>query len=309
MMTVLSEFLEGSSYSLHTHGLKHDVFLSFRGCDTRHSFTNHLHKALIAANITVFFDDDEIKTGEDLKPELESAIKASRVSIIILSKNYADSSWCLDELLLILEQRRTSNQIVIPIFYHVEPTHIRKQECTFGLAMDKHRQQMEAQTNANKKSQMAQKIGRWRRALTKVANISGENVKGWLEAEFIDEIVKDICRRLQIPLRNAEIRKQHFVRNEVLGSSLNDKMSFGSLKILNLGFCEQLHIVSGFDELPALERCIMNLESSAQFMEAKRCRIGSGVEVSRHQYHVPYHHLVIRWRLPNIVKPLDVWDE
>ncbi|KAL7619245.1 hypothetical protein Lser_V15G02948 [Lactuca serriola] len=202
MMTVLSEFLEGSSSSSHTHGLKHDVFLSFRGCDTRHSFTNHLHKALIAANITVFFDDDEIKTGEDLKPELESAIKASRASIIILSKNYADSSWCLDELLLILEQRRTSNQIVIPIFYHVEPTHIRKQESTFGIAMAKHRQQMETQTNANKKSQMAQKISRWSRALTKVANLSGENVKGWLEAEFIDEIVKDICRRLQIPLRN-----------------------------------------------------------------------------------------------------------
>ncbi|KAL7615769.1 hypothetical protein Lser_V15G02970 [Lactuca serriola] len=157
---------------------------------------DHLHKALLDANISTFLDDKEIETGGELKLELESAIKTSRASVIVLSQNYASSSWCLDELVLILEQRMRSNQIVIPIFYHVEPTHIKKQESTFGVAIAEHRQKMEKMTNANKRSQFAQKIERWTNALTQVANLKGMYAKGRKEKEFVEEIVKDIYRRL-----------------------------------------------------------------------------------------------------------------
>ncbi|CAH1440830.1 unnamed protein product [Lactuca virosa] len=217
-MVVLSELPEGSSSSSSTHGHspstcgpssstqahRYDVFLSFRGSDTRHSFTDHLHKALIDADISTFLDDEEIETGEDLKPELESAIKASQASIIVLSKNYATSTWCLDELVLILEQRMTSDHIVIPIFYHVEPTHVRKQQSSFGVAMSKHKQTMEAETNANKRSQWAQKMDRWNKALKEVANLKGNDINGRRETDFIEEIVRDIHRRLHVPLRSAQ---------------------------------------------------------------------------------------------------------
>ncbi|KAL4561657.1 hypothetical protein LXL04_033827 [Taraxacum kok-saghyz] len=187
-MVVLFEVPEGSSsthghsstcaQSSSTHVHRYNVFLSFRGVDTRHSFTDHLHKALIDANIATFLDDEEIETGEDLKPELESAIKASRASIIVLSENYATSTWCLDELVLILEQRTSSNHIVIPIFYHVEPFHVRRQEGSFGEAMVKHKKTMEAQIDAYKRSQWAQKMDRWSKALLEVANLKGMNIKG-----------------------------------------------------------------------------------------------------------------------------------
>ncbi|CAI9268998.1 unnamed protein product [Lactuca saligna] len=114
-------------------------------CHGRSSYTYHLHKALVDANITTFLDDEEIATGEDFKPELESAIKASRASVIILSKNFATSTWCLDELVLILEQRMTCNHIVIPTFYHVQPTHVRKKHSIFGDAMANYKQMMEAE--------------------------------------------------------------------------------------------------------------------------------------------------------------------
>ncbi|XP_023745334.1 disease resistance protein RPV1 isoform X3 [Lactuca sativa] len=213
-MVLLSELPEGSSSSSSTHGPssstcgpssstqdhRYDVFLSFRGVDTRLSFTNYLYEALLDANINTFLDDEEIETGEDLKPELESAIKASRASIIVLSKNYASSTWCLDELVLILEQRITSNHIVIPIFYHVEPTHVRKQQSSFGDAMAKHKQKMDEETDENKRSQWAQKIEKWNKALIEVANLKGNDVNGRFETEFIKEIVKDIYRRLHVPL-------------------------------------------------------------------------------------------------------------
>ncbi|XP_052622781.1 disease resistance protein RPV1 [Lactuca sativa] len=200
-MVVLSELSEGSSSSSSTHGHRYDVFLSFRGVDTRHGFTNHLYNTLMHANITTFLDDEEIETGEDLKPELESAIKSSRASVIVLSKNYATSTWCLDELVLILEQRMKSNHVVIPIFYHVEPTHVRKQTGSFGDAMEKHRQRMEAETDANKRSKLAQKMEKWNKALIEVADLKGKDVKDRLEVEFIDEIVKNIFRRLHISSR------------------------------------------------------------------------------------------------------------
>ncbi|KAL7617094.1 hypothetical protein Lser_V15G02983 [Lactuca serriola] len=201
-MAVLSELSKGSTSCSSTNGYRYDVFLSFRGLDTRHSFTDYLHKALMDANITTFLDDEEIETGDDLKPELESAIKASRASVIVLSKNYASSTWCLDELVVILEQRMASNHIVIPILYHVEPTHVRKQQSSFGDAMAKHKQTMEAETNANKRSQWVQKMDQWNKALKEVADLKGMDVNGRRETEFIQEVVKSIYRRLHISSRN-----------------------------------------------------------------------------------------------------------
>ncbi|KAJ9558661.1 hypothetical protein OSB04_013275 [Centaurea solstitialis] len=201
-MVVLSQLSQGSSFSSSPHSHKYDIFLSFRGLDTRLSFIDHLHKALLNANITTFLDDEEIEIGLHLKPELESAIKASRASIIVLSQDYASSTWCLNELVLILEQRRTSGHIVIPIFYHVEPTNIRKQQSRFGDAMAKHKERMENETSVEEKSQLARKIEMWKQALAEVAGIKGENAKGRQETKFIEEIVTDIYQRLGLPLRS-----------------------------------------------------------------------------------------------------------
>nr|GEZ43117.1 Toll/interleukin-1 receptor (TIR) domain-containing protein [Tanacetum cinerariifolium] len=126
---------------------------------TRNSFTNHLHKALEDANLKTFLDDKEIETGLYLKPELESAIRASRASVIDLSKNYASSTWCLNELVLILEQHREFSQIVIPIFYHVNPSDVRKQKNSFRDAMADHKQKMEAEKMQRNKMNG---IKRWR---------------------------------------------------------------------------------------------------------------------------------------------------
>ncbi|CAI9277632.1 unnamed protein product [Lactuca saligna] len=139
-----------------------------------------------------------IETGEDLKPELESAIKASRVFLIVLSKNYAGSKWCLEELVLILEQRRTLNHIVIPIFYDVAPTAVRKQLGSFGDAIAKHKQAMEAETDADKRSQWAHRVDRWTKALGEVGNLFGMSGDAGQEAELIQIIVEYLKRRLCI---------------------------------------------------------------------------------------------------------------
>ena len=110
---------------------KYDVFLSFRGEDTRDNFTSHLHYSLCQKSIETFIDDQLIR-GVEISQSLLDTIEASTISIIIFSERYASSGWCLDELLKILECKHDYGQIVIPIFCRVDPSHVRWQTGTFG---------------------------------------------------------------------------------------------------------------------------------------------------------------------------------
>nr|ACY69610.1 TIR-NBS-LRR resistance-like protein RGC151 [Helianthus annuus] len=221
-MVVLTEISEESSSSL---TYKFDVFLSFRGEDTRNNFTDHLLKALKEAAIETFFDDEEIQIGEFLKPELENAIKASRSSIIVLSKDYASSTWCLDELALIMEQKRTSKHNVFPIFYHVNPSDVRKQRNSFGDAMADHKQRRERESDEKKRSQLGKKTEKWKKALTEVAHMKGKEANG-RETKLIEEIVKDISSRLELHKRS-DIPKLIGMESSVrtITSFLNDASS------------------------------------------------------------------------------------
>ncbi|MFS7959023.1 putative TIR domain-containing protein [Helianthus anomalus] len=139
----------------------YDVFLSFRGDDTRKSFVDHLYTALEQRGIYTYKDDETLPRGERIGPALLKAIQESRIALVVFSENYADSSWCLDELAHIMECVDTREQIVIPIFYHVDPSDVRKQNGKYGKAFRKHKRE-------NK-----HKVGSWRKALEKAGNLSG----------------------------------------------------------------------------------------------------------------------------------------
>ena len=134
-----------------------DVFLSFRGEDTHRGFVSHLHKALDQHGIRTFIDDN-LTRRENISEELFKAIENSSASIIVFSKNYASSSWCLNELAKIIECTKK----VLPIFYQVPPSEVRKQKGDFGKALTKLEKRIKDKT----------KVQRWRDALSKAANIS-----------------------------------------------------------------------------------------------------------------------------------------
>ena len=157
-----------SSSSTCRSSYTYDVFLSFRGADTRTNFTDHLYNALVDNDICTFRDNDEIERGKSLKPELDKAIKESKVSVIVLSKNYATSRWCLDELVMILECRKfDSRHVVLPVFYDVSPSEVRNQTGSTGKAFDRY----------NKDSELMEKVKGWRAALKEVANLAGMELK------------------------------------------------------------------------------------------------------------------------------------
>ena len=101
-MASASSFTPSSSSTPSTPQRIHDVFLSFRGEDTRYNFTDHLYQALVGRGISIF-RDDKVWRGEGVGPELLKSIEESRSSVIVFSKNNAHSRHCLDELVKIME--------------------------------------------------------------------------------------------------------------------------------------------------------------------------------------------------------------
>ncbi|KAM7469904.1 hypothetical protein LguiA_008087 [Lonicera macranthoides] len=177
----------------------YDVFLNFRGEDTRKTFTHELYMALVQGGLSAFKDEDTMDKGEDLKSELKKAIRQSKSSIVVISKNYASSTWCLDELVLILEQRRTNRHVVLPVFYDVDPSHVRKQSGTIAKAFARYEQQVKAETDSSRKIELMEKIERWRSALTEVGYLNGLHLKNHVdghESKFIEEIIKIISDKL-----------------------------------------------------------------------------------------------------------------
>ena len=80
---------------------KFDVFLSFSYDDTGDSFTSHLYSALRRRKLE-FYMDDSFERGDEVSSETLKAIEELKISVIIFSENYADSSWCLEEMVQIL---------------------------------------------------------------------------------------------------------------------------------------------------------------------------------------------------------------
>ena len=165
--TSTSPAIGGSSSHSNLEKIKYDVFISFRGEDTRSTFTRDLHHALCQAKIKDFMDEDDLKKGHGISPTLEKAIEESKLCLVILSEHYASSRWCLEELVHILNFKGQAE--VLPVFYKVYPSDVRKQQKSYKVAFDGLRRNH--LNNA--------KLQKWRDALTKIADLSG-----WASNEY-----------------------------------------------------------------------------------------------------------------------------
>ncbi|KAL5778635.1 hypothetical protein ACOSQ2_009372 [Xanthoceras sorbifolium] len=81
----------------------------------------------------------------------------------------------------------TKKQTVLPIFYDVDPSVVRKQTEEFKKAFDKHKEDFKDDK---------EKVKRWRSAATQVANLSRWHLQDSSEAKLIKDIVDDVSRRL-----------------------------------------------------------------------------------------------------------------
>ncbi|KAL4586011.1 hypothetical protein LXL04_010641 [Taraxacum kok-saghyz] len=215
--------MASSSTSSNQKSFKYHVFLSFRGEDTRKTFVDHLYASLTRLGIHTFRDNEELEKGKQID-QLFKAIEESRFFIIVFSKNYAASSWCLKEVTKIMECQDGNQQIAYPLFYDVEPSDIHYQSGPVGRAIAKHK------TN--------KQIKKWEKALEGAGNLVGwdlKNISNGHEAVAIKKIIKEISLKLHsIHLSNDEnligMDRRTQELESSLGIGLNDKARMIGIK-------------------------------------------------------------------------------
>ncbi|KAK3416323.1 hypothetical protein EUGRSUZ_H01796 [Eucalyptus grandis] len=159
------------------------VYVSFQGRDVRRAFLSHLHAALDQAGVSVYKDDEQLAMREQLQTTTMEALKESHVAIIIFSKDYASSLWCLRELERLMELRAQEALTVLPVFYDVTAAEVRWPTASYARAIGEHEErEVDPET-----------MRRWREALYKAGNLAG-----WQLCEEKSEatLVKKIVERI-----------------------------------------------------------------------------------------------------------------
>ncbi|XP_039169626.1 toll/interleukin-1 receptor-like protein [Eucalyptus grandis] len=159
---------EAGTSSSELSTIDYEVFLSFRGPDTRQGFTDCLYHEMQEANIRVFFDEEELHVGKEIADELPMAIEKSKIYVPIFSKGYVSSPWCLRELehMVGCTNTKPSEKEIMPIFYNVKPCDVKLMSQLYVRDLKKHEKKFGRQTRQ-----------KWEDALKSVAKIKGWELK------------------------------------------------------------------------------------------------------------------------------------
>ncbi|PKI53251.1 hypothetical protein CRG98_026383 [Punica granatum] len=198
------------SLSKPADGADYQVFLSFRGPDTRQGFTDCLYHFLVDAGIRVFRDNEEIRPGEKIQ-EILRAISNSIVCIPIFSRDYASSKWCLRELAEMVEQKKK----IMPIFYDVTPDDVKLKTSLYRDALTRHEKENEkelwekALKEVVEVSLLESSKDKEEKALTEVVKIKGWEVKDIGHGELSKSIVGEVLVNLKA--------KDKIITNHLIG--------------------------------------------------------------------------------------------
>lgn len=152
----------------------HDVFLvSFSGENNKDAFADYLYQALLDNRITTVRYDGAATHAPPPPPD--TIITKSRISMVVLCDNYANSTVCLDVLVKIIDQycydddAKGNKRHVSVIFNKVEPSDVWLQEHSYAAAMIKHEERF---------GQGSEKVKAWRIALSRIRDLGGDHCRG-----------------------------------------------------------------------------------------------------------------------------------
>ncbi|XP_057871114.1 disease resistance protein Roq1 [Cryptomeria japonica] len=180
----------------------YDAFISQRDPNVKETLGKHLY-LLQERGCQAFLDRQEIKRGDSIPFAIHNAICSSLVQIPIFSKGYAESKWCLDELVLMLEQP-PADALFIPVVNDVKPwelRHIENHESRYAVAFSDYRS----------KGRYLDKLDEWRNALKCAADISGYEL-GQHQDELcektlfrVPQVVQERTNRAKYPVGFGEL--------------------------------------------------------------------------------------------------------
>ncbi|GLJ14379.1 hypothetical protein SUGI_0232340 [Cryptomeria japonica] len=113
-----------SEFERKTFTVSYDAFINHRGPDTKATVAFALYESLEEMGFWTFLDDQELQLKDSIEPAIKNAIYSSSVQIAIFSPGYAESLWCLNELVDVLKTKA----LFIPVICDVKPSDLRYPE-------------------------------------------------------------------------------------------------------------------------------------------------------------------------------------
>ncbi|XP_031489228.1 disease resistance protein RPV1-like isoform X2 [Nymphaea colorata] len=165
--------------------LEFDAHVSFRrkkSSKRQQRFTNLLYAAFARECIKTSREhgEDEEEGGDQEVGKVVAAVERSEVFVPIFSRSFAESSRCLMEVEKMVECKRR----ILPIFFDVDPSDVRRQRGPFEQPFADHEKRFSKE-----------KVKAWRDALGETGEISGHDLRNapqGYEEKVIQLIVKII---------------------------------------------------------------------------------------------------------------------
>ncbi|GLJ33336.1 hypothetical protein SUGI_0670680, partial [Cryptomeria japonica] len=180
-----------------------DVFINHRGPDVKLTLATQLYNSLRDLDIKAFLDSEEKERGVSFISTIETAIRSASVHVAIFSKNYAESDWCLRELVLMLQ----SNAKIIPVFYQVEPWELRHiEKGVYAKAFVQYEE----------KERHLDRIKEWKEALQQVSYTAGdvfENPDSTDCKDIVSAVEKEVQRKKLLYVAKYPVGLHKFVRD------------------------------------------------------------------------------------------------
>ena len=103
---------------------QYDVFLSHASED-KEAVAQPLAELLRKSGLRVWYDQFELKVGDNLVEKLNEGINGSRSGILVLSKSFFAKRWTRHELNAMENLWVTENRVLFPIWHNITLEEIR----------------------------------------------------------------------------------------------------------------------------------------------------------------------------------------
>ncbi|XP_018722508.2 disease resistance protein RPV1 [Eucalyptus grandis] len=170
----------------------YDVFLSWGPDPYCFEFVDGVYRGLVEAGIRTFLEDKSksVQSGDSISEECLRMVDETKIYIIFLNAYY--TSWCLPELVAIVESKWKSGggKTILPVFFQIEPHDFELESSLYSVRL--------------LERIGPEKLKLWADALKEVVSLHGWKVGSY----SFDQVTGEIVEKVILELKEKGIDKQ-----------------------------------------------------------------------------------------------------
>lgn len=104
---------------------KYSFYISYAHDDGA-TVAQSLYEELITYNLGVWFDKNEILTGDNIRKTIDKGLSESKYGIVILTESYFKKAWTNYELDALTQRQMVEDKIILPIWHNITKEEVMK---------------------------------------------------------------------------------------------------------------------------------------------------------------------------------------